>query len=90
MEFTSTDIFQHPPFSDIPNSLKSLSLSGESWPNYVWQDWDVDDEEIRHPPTTHLVATVDELTDMLDFDSEDIDGMDDDTGDEQEPLPTGH
>ena len=27
---------------------------------------------------------------MLNFDSEDIDGMDDDAGDEQEPLPTGH
>jgi len=27
---------------------------------------------------------------MLDFDFEDIDGMDDDAGDEQEPLPTGH
>ena len=27
---------------------------------------------------------------MLDFDSEDIDGMDNDAGDEQEPLPTGH
>ena len=27
---------------------------------------------------------------MLDFDSEDIDGMDDDVGDEQEPKPTGH
>ena len=27
---------------------------------------------------------------MLDFDSENIDGMDDDAGDEQEPLPTGH
>ena len=26
---------------------------------------------------------------MLDFDSEDIDGMDDDAGDEQEPPPTG-
>src|SRR3954462_6661574 len=40
-----------------------------------------------HP--THFVATVDELTDMLDFDSEDIDGMDDDAGDEQEPAPVG-
>ena len=30
----------------------------------------------------HLVATVDDLTDMLDFDSEDIDDMDDDAGDE--------
>ena len=65
-------------------------MLGESWPNYVQQDWDADDKEIRRPPTTHLVAIVDDLTDMLDFDSEDIDGMDDDAGDEQEPLPTGH
>ena len=27
---------------------------------------------------------------MLDFDSEDIDGMDDDAGDNQEPTPIGH
>ena len=27
---------------------------------------------------------------MLDFDSKDIDSMDNDAGDEQEPLPTGH
>ena len=27
---------------------------------------------------------------MLDFDSKDIDGMDDDAGGEEEPLPTGH
>ena len=27
---------------------------------------------------------------MLDFDSEDIDGMDDDAEDDQEPAPTGH
>ena len=43
---------------------------------------DADDEEIRCPPTTHLVATVDDLTDMLDYNSEDIDGMDDDAGEE--------
>ena len=40
--------------------------------------------------TKKFVAIVDDLTDMLDFDSEDIDGMDDDVGDEQEPLPIGH
>ena len=90
MEFTSADIREHLPFSDMLSSLRSLSLSGESGPNYVRQDWDADDNEIRCPPTTHLVATVDNLTDMLDFDSEDIDGMDDDAGDEEEPLPTGH
>ena len=36
MEFTSTDIFQHSPFGDVLNSLRSLSLSGGPWPNYVW------------------------------------------------------
>ena len=51
--------------------------------------WDADDEEIQNPPTTHFVATVDNLTDTLDYDSEDIDGMDDDAGDDQEPAPTG-
>ena len=48
-----------------------------------------DGKEIRSPPTTHLIATVNDLTDTLDFDSKDIDGMDDDAGDEQEPPPTG-
>ena len=42
------------------------------------------------PPTTHLIATVDDSTNMLDFDSEDINGMDEDAGDDQEPVPTGH
>ena len=52
-------------------------------------EWEAGDEEIRSPPTTHLIATVDDLTDMLDFDSEDIDGMDDDAGEDQEPPPSG-
>ena len=86
----ATDIFQHSPFGDILSSLKYLSLSGEPWPDCGQDGWDADDEEIQSPPTTHLVATVDDLTDMLDFDSEDIDGMDDDAGDDQEPAPTGH
>src|SRR3954468_4493508 len=89
MEFTAADIFQHPPFGDILNSLKSLSLSGEPWPDYGQQGWDTDDQEIQNPPTTHLVATVDDYTDMLDFGSEDFDGMDDEVGDEQEPAPVG-
>ena len=50
----------------------------------------MDDEEIQSPPTTHFVATVDDLTDMLVFDPEDIDCMDDDAGDEQESAPIGH
>ena len=89
MEFSSADIFLHSPLGDVLNSLRSLSLSEGPWPNYVRLEWDADDEEIRSPPTTYLVATVDDLTNMLDFGSEDIDGMDDDAGDEQEPPPTG-
>ena len=65
-------------------------MSGEPWPDYGQQDWDADDEEIQRPPTTHFVDTVDDLTDMLNFDSEGIDGMDDDVGDEHELAPIGH
>ena len=64
-------------------------MSGEPWPYYGQHGWDTDDEEIRSPPTTHFVATVDDLTDMLDFDSKDIDDMDDDVVDEQEQAPVG-
>ena len=67
----------------------SLSLSGDSWPNYVRLEWEAGDEEIRYPPTIHLIATIDDLTDVLNFDSEDIDNIDDDEGEEQEPPPTG-
>ena len=76
MEFTATDIFQHSPFGDMLNSLKSLSLSGDSGPNYVRPEWEAGDEGIRCPPTTHFIATIEDLTDVDDFDSEDIDGMD--------------
>ena len=89
MEFTAADIFQYSPFGDMLNSLKSLSLSGGSWPNYVRLEWEAGDEGIRCPPTTHFIATIDDLTDVLDFESEDIDSMDDDAGEEQEPPLTG-
>ena len=64
-------------------------MSGDSWPNYVWLEWEAGDKGISGPPTTHFIATVDDLTNVLDFDSEDIDAMDDDVGEEQEPPPTG-
>ena len=90
MEFTAADIFQHSPFDDILSSLKYLSLSGEPWPDCGQDGWDADDEEILNPPTTHLVATVNNLNDVLNFDSGDIDSMDDDAGDTDEPTPIGH
>ena len=86
MEFTAADIFQHSPFDDIVNSFKILSLTENSGPNYVRLKWEADDEEIRYPPTTHLTATVDDLTDVLDFDSEGIDGMDYDAGEDSESM----
>ena len=89
MQFTAADIFQYSPFGDVLNSLTSLSLTGDSWPNYVRLEWEAGDEGIRCPPTTHFIATVDDLTDVLDFDSEDIDDIDDDAGEEQEPWLTG-
>ena len=60
MEFASADIFQHSPLGDVLNSLRSLSLSGDSWPNYVRLEWEADDKEICSPPTTHLMATIDD------------------------------
>ena len=46
METTATDTVQLSPFGDILSSLKYLSLSGEPWPDYGQDGWDVDDEEI--------------------------------------------
>ena len=74
MEFTVADTFQHSPFGNMLNLVRSLSLSGGSGPNYVRPKWEAGDEGTRRPPTTHFIATIEELTDVLD--SEDIDGMD--------------
>ena len=55
MEFTAADIFQHSPFGDMLNSLKSLSLSGGSGLNYVRLEWkQVTKEFAAHPPPTSL------------------------------------
>ena len=89
MEFTAADIFQHSPFGDMLDSLKSLSLSGGFESNYVRLEWEAGDEGIRCPPTTHFVTTIDDLTDVLDFDFVDIDDMDNDARDVQDPPLTG-
>ena len=41
------------------------------------------------PPSTHFIATVDDLTDVLDYGSEDIDDMDNDVDKEQGQPFTG-
>ena len=90
-EFSAADIFQHSPLGDVLNSLKSLSLAEDTQPNYIRLKLGADDGEFRFPPATHFIATVKDLTDELDYDSEDTDGMDDDAGKEQDqnPLFTG-
>ena len=70
------------------NSLKNLSLAGDSQPNYIRFKLEADDGEFRFPPATHFIATVEDLTDTLDYDSEDIDGMDDDAGEEEAQNPS--
>ena len=53
MEFTTADIFQHSPFGDMLNTLKSLSLSGDSWPNYVRLKGNKAMKKfVAHPPPT--------------------------------------
>ena len=68
-------------------SLKNLSLEKDSQPNYVRFKLEADDGEFCFPPATHFIATVDDLTDVLDYGSEDIDGMDDDADKEQGQDP---
>ena len=62
---------------------KTLSLAGDSQLNYIRFELEADDIEFRFPPTAHFIATVEDLTDMLDYGSKDIDGMDDDAYEEQ-------
>ena len=69
------------------NSLKAPCLAGGSQPNYIWFELEADDGEFRFPPTAHFIATVEDLTDMLDYGSEDIDGMNDDAGEEEAQIP---
>ena len=92
VEFSFADIFRHSPLGDVLNSLKTLSLAGDSQQNYIRFELGVYDGVFCFPPTSHFIATVEDLTDMLDYGSEDIDGMDDDADEEhgQNPPSTGH
>ena len=85
-KFSAADIFQHSPLGDVLNSLKNLSLAEDSQPNYIQLKLGADGGEFCFPPATHFIATVEDLTDKLDYD-----GMDDDVGEEeaQDPPFTG-
>ena len=50
IEFSFADIFRHSPFGNVLNSLKTLSLAGDSQPNYIWFELGADVGGFRFPP----------------------------------------
>ena len=83
---------QPSPLSEALDSMRSLAITEGSFPNYAHPRVGAESGEFYVPPTTHFIATVEDLTDMLDYGSKDIDGMDDDAREEQAENPpfTGH
>ena len=70
--------------------MRSLAITEESPPDFAQPGLGAESREFYVPPTTHFIATIEDLTDMLDYASEDIDEMDNDAGEEQgqdPPLP---
>ena len=67
--------------------MRSLAITEVSLLNYAQPELGAESGEFYVPPTTHLIATIEDLTDMLDYASKDIDGMDDDAGDKQSQDP---
>lgn len=67
--------------------IQSLAIMEVSPPNYTQCKLGTEVGEFFTVPTTHLVATVNDLTDMLDYASEDINDMDDDVDVKQSQNP---
>ena len=63
--------------------MQSLAITEGSLPNYAQPALGAESGEFYVPPTTHFIANVEDLTDMLDYASEDIEDMDDDAREEQ-------
>ena len=83
IELSAADIFEHSSLGDMLNSLKNLPLAEDSQPNYIRFELGADDGEFCSPPATHFIATIEDLTDTLDYDFEDIEGMDDGAREEE-------
>ena len=66
--------------------MQSLTVTEALPPNYTQLGLGAESGEFYAPPT-HLIATVEDLTDMLDYASEDIDGMNDDANAEPSQVP---
>ena len=68
--------------------IQSLAITEVSPPNYAQLELGAESREFYVPPTTHLIATVEDLTDMPDYVFEDIDSMDDDADAELSQVPS--
>ena len=66
------------PLNKALDLMRSLTIIEGSLPHYAQPALGAEIGEFHVPPTTHFIATVDDLTNMLDYASEDIEGMDDD------------
>ena len=62
---------------EVLGLIQSLTITEASPPNYTQHRLGAEVGEVFTPPITHLIATIEDLTDMLDYAFEDIDGMDD-------------
>ena len=78
---------QTSPLSEALDWMRSLVITEEQRPNYAQPGLGAESGEFYVPATTHFITTVEDLTYMLDYDSKDIDGMDDDAGEEQAQNP---
>jgi hypothetical protein len=67
--------------------MRSLAITEVLPPNCTQHGLGAESREFDDPPTTHLIATVEDLTDMLDYASEDIDSMDNDVDAESSQVP---
>ena len=73
--------------SEALDLMRSLVITEGQRLTYAQPGLGAESREFYVPPTTHLIATVEDLTDMLDYGSKDIDGMDDDAGEEEAQNP---
>ena len=67
--------------------MQSLAITDPLPPNYTQLKLGAKSGEFCVPPTTHLIATVEDLTDMVDYATEDINGTDDDADAEISTAP---
>lgn len=65
----------------VLDPIESLRILDDQTSVYDKIRWKADDREIYIPPTTHLVAMVEDLTDVLDYASDEATDMDEDVGD---------